>query len=98
MHPRLRIWLLFTTGALLLGGAALLQRAADPVAAACNPSGSDSTSAAPPVSAAQQRNPTDLALVQAAGEKCLDCHADQERVKALAVEEEPVESLSSGPG
>jgi hypothetical protein len=88
---------LIATGALLLGAAALLHSVSGPAAAACNtaPTADGTTS---PVEGAQQSAPADLALVQAAGEGCLNCHADQEKVKALAVEEEPAESLSSGPG
>ena len=29
---------------------------------------------------------------------CLDCHSDEDRLMALAVEEESPEALSSGPG
>ncbi len=97
MQRRFWVWLLIATGALLLGAAALLYSATGPAVAACNtaPSGDSTTSAE---RGAQQSAPADLALVQAAGEGCLNCHADQEKVKALAVEEEPAESLSEGLG
>ncbi len=94
MQRRFRVWLLIAVGALLLGAAALLYSATSPAAAACN----TAPSATSPVRGAHQGAPADLALVQAAGEGCLNCHADQEKVKALAVEEEPAESLSEGPG
>ncbi|MGQ9849105.1 MAG: hypothetical protein ACUVSU_03545 [Aggregatilineaceae bacterium] len=97
MHRRLKIWILVAAGALLLIAAALVHTTASRAAAACNTaSGNEGT--ASPIKAAQQGTPTDLALVQAAGEGCLDCHADQEKLKALAVEEETAESLSEGPG
>ncbi len=97
MQRRFRVWLLIAVGALLLGAAALLHSVTSRAAAACNTASTgDGTTL--PVKGAQQSAPVELALVQAAGEGCLNCHADQEKVKALAVEEEPAESLSSGPG
>lgn len=97
MHRRFKIWILVAVGTLLLLAAALVHTTASRAAAACN-TAPGSEGAASPIKAAQQGTPTDLALVQAAGEGCLDCHADQEKVKALAVEEETAESPSEGPG
>ncbi|GAB4411246.1 MAG: hypothetical protein Kow00106_05410 [Anaerolineae bacterium] len=97
MHRQFKVWLLVVVGALLLIAAALVQTTVSRASAACN-TASGSEGAGSPVGAAQAGTPTDLALVQAAGEGCLDCHADQEKVKALAVGEEAAESLSEGPG
>lgn len=88
---------MIAAGALLLAAAAIVHSATNRASAACN-TASANDNATSPGTAAQQGTTIDLALVQAAGEGCLDCHADQERVKALAVEEEPAESLSEGPG
>lgn len=52
------------------------------------------TDAEPEVAAADQA----VARVEFTDQACLTCHTNQDVLKALAVEEESTESLSSGPG
>jgi len=95
---KLRIWLLFLIGGMLLLGATLASGASDSTEAECDPGiAGESDPSAPPVAASIETTLTS-GLAQAAGEACLDCHSDKERVQELAVEDEPAESLSEGPG
>ncbi len=92
MRIRVRLWLLLVVGALLLVGATLASGAEPDASVACEPESAGGDALPATAWAAE----TDL--LQAAGEGCLNCHADQERVKELAVEEEVDESHSEGPG
>ncbi|MEB2289400.1 MAG: hypothetical protein OZ934_14995 [Anaerolineae bacterium] len=98
MYQRVRLWLLLITGALLLVGATLVSGAEQPTGDECDPASAGQGDGLAPSVAGNGVPEADLALLQAAGEGCLDCHADQERVKELAVEEETGEKLSEGPG
>ncbi|MEW6577837.1 MAG: hypothetical protein AB1435_01450 [Chloroflexota bacterium] len=95
---RVRLWLLLITGALLLVGATLVSGAEQAAGDECDPASAGGSDGPAPFAATAWEAETDLALLQAAGEGCLNCHADQERVKELAVEEETGETLSEGPG
>ena len=97
MKRHRRFWLLLGIGGLLLLGAALT---------GCRPD----TTAPELTKVAQVEQPTpsnastdvevstsDTPLVEFTDQACLDCHTNQDILKALAVEETQV-SLSSGPG
>ena len=94
MRIRVRLWLLLVVGALLLVGATLASGAEQDASVVCEPESAGGNA----LPAAAWIAETNLALLPAAGEGCLNCHADQERVKELAVEEEVDESHSEGPG
>ncbi|MCD4686553.1 MAG: hypothetical protein K8S97_11520 [Anaerolineae bacterium] len=96
MRNKVRIWLLVVMGGLLLLGASLASGASDQDTPACDEV--QQQDILDPTVAAYLDAGDQAAALQAAGEACLDCHADQEMVQALAVEEEVDESLSDGPG
>jgi hypothetical protein len=96
MRKNVRIWLLVVIGGLFLLGASLASGASDQDTPACDDA--QQQSALDPTVAAYLDAGDQAAALQAAGEACLDCHADQTQVQALAVEEEVAESLSAGPG
>lgn len=106
-----KIWLLVLTAGLLFAGAALVSGAVDtPVSGGPAAIASVNDSGAAPVIdesvSVENCADTDADSVSAetspplqnSDQACLDCHSDQERVQALAVEEVAAESLSEGPG
>lgn len=103
MKQRHGFWLLFIMGVLLVLSSVVAACAPDKSApelqepaAPAEPSGD---SAADLPVAANEGSGAAVASVEFTDDACLDCHADAERLKELAVEpEEPEESLSSGPG
>lgn len=96
MRKNARIWLLMVIGGVFLLGASLASGASDQGTPASDDA--QAQNALDPMVAAYLDAGDQTAALQAAGEGCLDCHADQEMVQALAVEEEVEESLSEGPG
>lgn len=96
MRNNVRFWLLVFMGGILLLGASLASGAPNQDTLACDEA-PQQNALDPTVVAYLDAGDREAAL-QAAGEACLDCHADQAMVQSLAVEEEVDESLSSGPG
>jgi hypothetical protein len=96
-----RLFLLLSIAGLLLTGAALASCAPDTsaperqdvVALAATADETSDTAASDTLT-----TDAETATVEFTDQACLDCHASQERVQELAVEEEQAESLSEGPG
>jgi hypothetical protein len=92
-------WLLFVPGSLLLLGAALSGCAPDTSV----PELKATVTATPPETGevetvADASSTAGITPVEFTDTVCLDCHTNQDILKALAVEDEEPESLSSGPG
>ncbi|MBN1964441.1 MAG: hypothetical protein JW910_07330 [Anaerolineae bacterium] len=84
-----RVAVLTIAGGLLLAGAALARTVSD--------AGAPELLAPVTVAQASDLDAQPVALALPTDAACRACHADQERLKELAVEEEAA-SLSSGPG
>ena len=95
------IWLLIVLGSGLLIGAVLASCAPDtsaPELQARAESEQLEVTEETPSQPSNTASGTPIAMVAFSDFACLDCHSDETRVKELAVEEEEVESLSTGPG
>lgn len=93
------LWLLILGACLLFVGAALASCSPDTSAPELQGTASLSQAVASlPTNTPPSPTGGEITAVEFTDTACLDCHSDEEQVKALAVEEEPPEDLSSGPG
>lgn len=102
-HPGL--YLLLVVAGVLLVGAALAGCAPDKSAPTLVPQDTPTPAATLAVPSAdatpddvQPNDDSMIADAEFTDLVCLDCHSNQELLQDLAVEEEPTESLSEGPG
>ncbi len=87
--------LLIRAGVLMIAGAALISCAPNTSAPSLQPRRTATGSPEPTLANAQV---TQVALAPFTDQACLECHTDEQQLKALAVDDTPVKAESEGPG